>query len=513
MDATMHMEVFPPPPFEIGEAELSSASESSRFVSSDSSGSTAVPAPAPIVKAPEPTCPILRLLSQSAGGAEVRALCINLERRPDRWDQFVKACPIQGVARFPAIDGRKCRPPTWWRQGGGAWGCMSSHIGILQQALMDGLDQRGGVLLVLEDDALFPPDFAEKAQRFIAALPRDWEQVYFGGQHRGMRVRPPKRINDEVIRPFMVNRTQAYAVRGSFILTLYRHLCDWPTHSRHPRHHVDHRMEMLHSSGRHNVYAPTRWIIGQAGGKSDVCGRVAQDRFWNFHVAGRRRMKPSGTARKPPVWVIGLHRSGSSVTAGILHKLGVNMGNRLIGFENRGTGGFEARGLAKICERAYPFPATEPAVDPAVTKRQLRAWLDHRMREAAHRGTLAGGKYPHLCFLVDMLIELEPESRFIHIDRPLEESIRSLTDRSEKARGWLRATPEQCEHLQRALDASKRDALARVSPDRVLTLHYHELLVDAASPIDWIIEFLGLQVRVEQRQAAIALVEPSRRNF
>ncbi|GJQ27292.1 MAG: hypothetical protein HBSAPP02_23240 [Phycisphaerae bacterium] len=178
-----------------------------------------------------------------------------------------------------------------------------------------------------------------------------------------------------------------------------------------------------------------------------------------------------------------------------------------------GTGGFEARGLAKICERAYPFPATEPAVDPAVTKRQLRAWLDHRMREAAHRGAIAGGKYPHLCFMIDMLLELEPESRFIHIDRPLEESVRSLTDRSEKARGWLHATSEQCDRLQRALAAAKRDALAKVSPDRVLTIRYHELLVDAASPIDRIIEFLTLQVGVEQRQAAIALVEPNRKSF
>jgi hypothetical protein len=196
-----------------------------------------------------------------------------------------------------------------------------------------------------------------------------------------------------------------------------------------------------------------------------------------------------------------------------LHKLGVNMGNRLIGYENRGTGGFEARGLAKICERAYPFPTTQPAVDPAVTKRQLRAWLDHRMREAAHRGTLAGGKYPHLCFLVDMLLELEPESRFIHIDRPLDESIHSLTDRSAKARGWLRATPEQCEKLQRALDAAKRNALARMSPDHVLTVCYHDLLAQPEAHVDHVVAFLSLAVGTEQRRAAIALVEPIRKRF
>lgn len=69
----------------------------------------------------------------------------------------------------------------------------------------------------------------------------------------------------------------------------------------------------------------------------------------------------------------------------------------------------------------------------------------------AKRGTIMCGKDPHLCLMIDLLLELEPESRFIHIDRPIEESIRSLTDRSAKARGWLRATPEQCDRLQPAL--------------------------------------------------------------
>jgi len=75
------------------------------------------------------------------------------------------------------------------------------------------------------------------------------------------------------------------------------------------------------------------------------------------------------------------------------------------------------------------------------TRRRLREWIDARQREAAWRGTIMGGKYPHLCLMIDLLLELEPESRFIHIDRPIEESIRSLVDRSAKARGWLRATP------------------------------------------------------------------------
>lgn len=467
-----------------------------------------------------PSDVFLKFLPDSAGGAPVRALCVNLARRRDRWNQFVRTCPIQGVERFVAVDGRKVRPPMWWTQGGGAWGCLLSHIRILEQALADGFERTGGVLLVLEDDALFPPDFAERAERFVRALPADWDQVYLGGQHRGLRIKPPARVNDEVIRPYMVNRTQAYAVRGRFILTLYRHLCDWPTHARSPRHHLDHRMELLHASGRHNVYAPTHWIVGQAGGRSDISGRVAQDRFWNFHTrqiakpqgrAGRPRVRFARAQHEPPVWVIGLHRSGSSVTAGVLHRLGVHMGNRLIGYENRGTGGFEAHGLATICEQAYSFPSIEPKVDRETTKQQLRTWLDARMGEATHRGTIAGGKYPHLCFLIEMLLELEPASRFIHIDRPIEESIRSLTDRSAKATAWLHATPEQCKRLQRTLDNAKSTGLQQVTPDRVLTIQYHNLLAHPAHEVDRVIDYLDLTVRPKQRRHAIALVEPERK--
>lgn len=92
-------------------------------------------------------------------------------------------------------------------------------------------------------------------------------------------------------------------------------------------------------------------------------------------------------------------------------------------------------------------------------------------------------------------------------------SVRSLTDRSEKARGWLRATPEQCERLQRALCDARTVALARVTSDHMLPIRDEELLADPASKVDRIVEFLTLQVHAEQRQAAIALVQPIRRRY
>jgi len=191
------------------------------------------------------------------------------------------------------------------------------------------------------------------------------------------------------------------------------------------------------------------------------------------------------------------------------------MGNRLIGYENRGgrgTGGFEAHGLAMICEQAYPFPSIERAVPIETAHRRLREWIDARQREAAWRGTIMGGKYPHLCFMIDLLLDLEPESRFIHIDRPIEESIRSLVDRSANARGWLRATPEQCERLQRALWEAKMRGLACVPAGRALSVGYHALMRDPPGQIERVVEFLDLRAQSEQRARASHLVDPAKAN-
>jgi hypothetical protein len=109
--------------------------------------------------------------------------------------------------------------------------------------------------------------------------------------------------------------------------------------------------------------------------------------------------------------------------------------------------------------------------------------------------------------MIDLLMELEPESRFIHIDRPIEESIRSLVDRSAKARGWLRATPEQCERLQRALWEAKMEGLERVAEGRMLTVSYPDLLAAPDRETGRIVDCLGLRVGHEQRRRAIQLVE------
>jgi hypothetical protein len=123
------------------------------------------------------------------------------------------------------------------------------------------------------DDAGFVPDFVEHLNAYVRELPEDWGLAYLGGQHLYAAKHPPKKISDRVYRPYNVNRTHAFMVRGRATMkALYRHLNwnDW-----HLKHHIDHHLGRL-TQRRYEalvqgknvekesipVYTPDRWLVG-----------------------------------------------------------------------------------------------------------------------------------------------------------------------------------------------------------------------------------------------------------
>ena len=426
-----------------------------------------------------------------------RVCCINLKRRADRWDEFLDRVPADFpfglIERYEAIDGKMAPHPSWWRGGGGAWGCYRSHMRILEECLHAGYDS----YLVFEDDATFCDGFAERATEYLDALPDDWGLAYLGGQHLKAKQRPPIKVNDLVYRPFNVNRTHAFAVRGKRTMRLlYQHLNAQEWNSAH---HIDHRLGNLHQKRQDPIYTPSEWLCGQAEGTSNVSGRNVPFRKW----------APAELLSKNPmrdfVAVIGLHGSGSSLLAMMLAKLGVHMGNKLTGYH-----GGEAVGLATLCEKIAPFPSTELTMPIGKTRNKLAKWINANRREAAEKKTIGGGKYPHLCALGDHLRGICGDSlRVIHIDRPLEESIKSLKRRSRKATGWLNISDEQAENVQRWLWEEKQKFLAM---QEHLTVSYGDLISNPVVEMDRITEYLKLEPTAKQYQSALSLVDANKRH-
>ena len=76
-------------------------------------------------------------------------ICINLDRRPDRRQRMQAEFArhgIDGVRRFAAVDGSKVVLPASWKHSAGAYGCLLSHVAVVQEALNAGCES----LLILK---------------------------------------------------------------------------------------------------------------------------------------------------------------------------------------------------------------------------------------------------------------------------------------------------------------------------------------------------------------------------
>lgn len=435
----------------------------------------------------------------------MKTFVINLDRRPDRYESFQKRLPADwpfGPAeRFAAVDGQRETLPEWWTAGRGAYGCYQSHLQIIERCIADGAES----VLILEDDATFVPGFAAHAQAFLANLPNDWAMAYFGGQHLKQKEHPPERINDVVYRPFNVNRTHAYALRGRATMEAVRdHLLrtDWQT-----GHHIDHHYGQLCESRTIPIYCPREWLCGQAAGKSNISGRQAKWRRWRGAEAIANEANP---VELPIVAVVGQFRGGTSAVAGVLHKLGCSMGAAFRKPSKANPRGFfEAQALAKLCRQAYKEPWLKEQNTFADRVAALKAWAAMRRRQVG--GRIFGGKHPTLCLMVPEMLEAWPDCRIIAVERAVEESEASLL-----SLGW--GWPEEAVRtVLRRMIETRDAALATIEDQgRVLRLPYRDLIEKPELTISMLKNFCGLNniggVKMKptcsQNKAAMAFIEP-----
>jgi glycosyl transferase, family 25 len=107
--------------------------------------------------------------------------CINLQRRPDRWDRMLHQFRLHdiNVIRHDAVDGRSVTPHPEWKHSAGAYGCLLSHLEIVRKAQESGLP----AVLILEDDVILHDDFQERFEECAAQVPEDWDAIFMGGLH------------------------------------------------------------------------------------------------------------------------------------------------------------------------------------------------------------------------------------------------------------------------------------------------------------------------------------------
>lgn len=113
--------------------------------------------------------------------------CINLAKRPDRWQQCQQQFDLHGiknVQRFEAVDGNKLKINAQMSIDGnmispGYYGCLLSHLTITKLAQKLKLPY----YVVFEDDMQLHKDFNALFKQYSQQIPADWDMVYLGANH------------------------------------------------------------------------------------------------------------------------------------------------------------------------------------------------------------------------------------------------------------------------------------------------------------------------------------------
>jgi len=150
-----------------------------------------------------------------------KVYCINLERRPDRWDKVnieFNRVGFDDVIKFKAIDGKKLDTSKFKHNPNlllGELGVMETHINIITEAK----ENKYSSVLILEDDVLFT-DEINGLKDYMESVPDNWDMIYFGGNH--IYGRPPIKVNDNIIKLNKTVALQCVAIRA----TVYDRILD-----------------------------------------------------------------------------------------------------------------------------------------------------------------------------------------------------------------------------------------------------------------------------------------------
>lgn len=209
------------------------------------------------------------------------------------------------------------------------------------------------------------------------------------------------------------------------------------------------------------------------------------------------------------VIVLGGHRSGTSCIAGILHHLGIPMGEQLLGANPGNPAGhfedvaFLSLNKLILGEDKEPTAWREPVPDFAPFREQYRALVAARNR--TH--DMWGVKDPRLCFVLPLLLDVHGGGvHVIRAHRHPASSARSLSTRE----GDL--SDREAENIARAYQEAARES-TELAARRGLVLHldFDFVVENPPEAVAEIAHFIqspqaGLDDRIER---AVRFVDPA----
>jgi hypothetical protein len=204
------------------------------------------------------------------------------------------------------------------------------------------------------------------------------------------------------------------------------------------------------------------------------------------------------------VVVLGMHRSGTSMTSAILEKLGINMGEEKLGAAaTNPIGHFEDRMFLdlnkKILDDAGGSWDNPPAKDSIIN---LKNKYEKEVKDLVfNKNENWGWKEPRTSLTIDLYYPYLSNTYFVYCKRNEDDVAASLKKRNDMPL-------EEGKKLKKIYDDRIGDFLNNIDDSRKIIFDYDEVLRNPEEEIEKLIDILDLKVSDKEYEEALNIVLP-----
>lgn len=187
-----------------------------------------------------------------------KVFCINLDRRPDRMENFINQVnkfDLGDFERISAVDGDLLIQHNHLLKG--EVGILKTVINIIKHSI----EKKYENILIIEDDCSFTEEIIV-IQDYFDLLPSDWHMLYMGGNHNiHIGIDPPKKINEKVMKLHHTYSAHFIAIKS----ILFNEILDISIEFKEP-------IDVIYSNlqKKYNAYSFYPAIAKQLAGHSDI---------------------------------------------------------------------------------------------------------------------------------------------------------------------------------------------------------------------------------------------------
>jgi len=210
---------------------------------------------------------------------------------------------------------------------------------------------------------------------------------------------------------------------------------------------------------------------------------------------------------KRTIVILGMHRSGTSMMGAILEKLGVNMGEEKLGASPANPiGYFEDVKFVNINNRILEDAggsADKPPDEESINALEIKYKEDIKkiLDEKYKAYDIWGWKDPRTSLTIKLYHPFLKNVKYIYCIRDENEVANSLYKRDKMP-------IEEGINLKKIYDKRIKGFLKNIEEDSYKTFYYEDIIKNPEKNIEGLIEFLGLKVTKQQKQAALEVILP-----